>query len=378
MCAHPMRSFAAAGAALLLAIGCTSTEPLSSAAPSAAALTLPAGAVWKKLNTPAFRGKQDDIFFIDTQTGWYVNGEGKIYKTTDSGATWVQKLSKPGTYFRTIAFIDETTGFAGNIGTDYFPGVTDTTPLYRTDDGGDTWRVVSMDGGVAVKGLCAIDIVKVKFINAGVLDERTVVHAGGRVGGPAHLMRSLDGGKTWKTKDMSAHTAAILDIKFFDDKTGFIMGASSADVETTRARILKTTDGGETWKTVYESNRPYEITWKGSFPTRDVGYVTVQSYNPDKTVSQRVVAKTTDGGNTWRELPLVNDFDEREFGVAFASPQVGWVGTLKGGYHTTDGGATWTFVEMGRAVNKIRVIRDGDAGFVGFSIGSEVRRLDAR
>jgi photosystem II stability/assembly factor-like uncharacterized protein len=382
MFSDPYGALAAVVGTLLLAAGCTiqgtSTGPMVLAMAPSPSISLPAGAVWKKLNTPAFRGKQDDIFFVDVQTGWYVNGEGKIYKTTDSGATWVEKLSKPGTYFRTIAFIDEKTGFAGNIGTDYFPGVIDTTPLYRTDDGGDTWRVAHVDGGAAIKGLCAIDVVSVKFINAGVLDERTVVHAGGRVGGPAHLMRSLDGGKTWTTKDLSAVTAAILDVKFFDDKTGFIMGASAAGIETSSARILKTIDGGQTWQTVYESKRPYEITWKASFPTRDVGYVTVQSYNPEKSVAQRVVAKTTDGGETWRELPLVNDFDEREFGVAFASAQVGWVGTLKGGYQTTDGGATWTFVEMGRAVNKIRVVRDGPQGFVGFAIGAEVRRLDAR
>jgi photosystem II stability/assembly factor-like uncharacterized protein len=337
--------------------------------------TLPTDTKWQKLDTVAYRGKQDDIFFLNADLGWYVNGGGKIYKTIDGGKTWIEKLSQPGTFFRTVGFVNEKIGFAGNIGTDYFPGVTDTTPLYMTDDGGDTWRAVSAIDGPMVKGLCAIDVLHTKFINSGVLDSRTVIHAGGRVGGPAFLLRSLDGGKTWKSQNLSAHTKMILDVKFFDENRGFIMGASDTDTEKSNALIIATQDGGATWKKVYQSTRPFEITWKASFPTRDTGYVTIQNYNPDKTISQRYVAKTTDGGATWNEIPLVNDHAVRQFGVGFADEKIGWVGTTTGGYQTTDGGATWASVaDMGRASNKVRIIRDGN-GFVAYAIGLDVRKI---
>ena len=337
--------------------------------------TLPDDTKWQKLETVAYRGKQDDIFFLTTDLGWYVNGGGKIYKTNDGGKTWIEKLSQPGTFFRTVGFVNEKVGFAGNIGTDYFPNVTDTTPLYMTDDGGDTWRAVSSIDGPTVKGLCAIDVLHTKFINSRVLDSRTVIHAGGRVGGPAFLLRSMDGGKTWKSQDVSAHTKMILDVKFFDENRGFIMGASDTDTEKSNALIIATQDGGATWKKVYQSNRPFEITWKASFPTRDVGYVTIQNYNPDKIISQRHIAKTIDGGATWNEMPLVNDYAVREFGVGFADEKLGWVGTTTGGYQTTDGGATWTsVVEMGRASNKVRIIRN-ENGFVAYAIGLDVRKI---
>jgi hypothetical protein len=58
-------------------------------------------------------------------------------------------------------------GFAGNIGTNYFPNVTDTTPLYETSDGGDTWKPVAGVTEQMIKGICAIEIVKKPFINAG-------------------------------------------------------------------------------------------------------------------------------------------------------------------------------------------------------------------
>ena len=370
---HPsLRLFSAAFLGTLLT-ACASTP----SEPPAPRVSLTPDTKWQKLDTVAYRGKQDDIVFLNPSLGWYVNGAGKIYKTTDGGKTWVEKLSKPGTFFRTIGFVDEKLGFAGNIGTDYFPGVTDTTPLYQTRDGGDTWTVVGGIDGPVVKGLCAIDVLHTQFINSGVMDKRTVIHAGGRVGGPAFLMRSMDGGATWKSLDLSAHTKMILDVKFFNESEGFIMGASDTDTTKSNAVILATKDGGATWKRVYQSTRPFELTWKASFPTRKTGYVTIQSYNPDKTASQRFVAKTTDGGDTWSEIPLINDHAVRQFGIGFADERTGWVGTSNGGYQTTDGGATWTFVDMGRAVNKVRIVPDAGSkmGFVGYAIGVDVRKF---
>jgi photosystem II stability/assembly factor-like uncharacterized protein len=341
-----------------------------------AAASLGAHDIWQKLDTVASRGKQDDIFFLTPQLGWYVNGEGKIHKTTDGGVRWVEVFSKPGTYFRTIAFVDDKHGFAGNIGTDYFPGVVDTTPLYVTHDGGATWSPVQGITGPTVKGLCALDVVHTEFIDAGVLQRRVVVHAGGRVGGPAFLMRSLDGGSTWRSMDLSAHTKMILDVQFHNENVGFVMGASDDDVQRSNALVLRTRDGGATWQRVFQSTRPYEITWKASFPTRDVGYATIQSYDPDKSVSRRHVAKTTDGGTTWRELSLVDRHEVREFGIAFVDERTGWVGTSNGGYRTDDGGATWRHVEMGRAVNRIRVVRAPGSNLpvAAYAIGVDVRR----
>jgi hypothetical protein len=87
---------------------------------------------WEKLNTEPYPGKQDDICFVNEQLGWYVNGYGKIYHTADGGVTWNKQLEQKGTFFRCIAFLDSLTGFAGTVGTDYFPNITDTIPLYKT------------------------------------------------------------------------------------------------------------------------------------------------------------------------------------------------------------------------------------------------------
>jgi photosystem II stability/assembly factor-like uncharacterized protein len=366
-----------AGLPALLLAACTSNVVAPTVPPASAparAVQLKPDATWQKLDTVAYRGKQDDIYFITPDIGWYGNGAGKLYKTTDGGKTFVEQWNKPGTFVRALGFIDAQNGFLGNVGTDYFPNVSDTQPLYRTRNGGATWTPITNVDGPVVKGICAIDIVKRSFIDSGVLRERTIVHAGGRVGGPAHLMRSLDGGDTWKSIDLSAHTAMILDVKFFDEMNGFVAGASDSDTAKSNAHIIATNDGGVTWRAVYQSTRPYEITWKISFPTRDIGYVTIQKYNPDPKVTEHFVAKTTDGGKTWRELPITNDASDREFGIAFATPEIGWIGSAKGGYQTIDGGASWKFVEMGRAVNKIRLLPTAK-GFIGYAIGTDVRKF---
>ncbi len=339
---------------------------------------------WMKLATEPYPGKQDDIVFVSDEVGFYGNGKGLIYKTVDGGETWAKVFEKSGTFVRCLGFVDEKLGFAGNIGPGYFPGVTDETILYRTRDGGETWEAVENLDVPGLVRLCAIEVSRFPFINAGVMDHKTLIAAGGRVGGPAFLVLSDDLGETWRGIDLRPHGAMVLDVHFFTDKIGLVATSTSTDVQESRARIIRTEDGGATWTTVYESTRPFELTWKMSFPTRDVGYCTIQSYNPDPAASQRFVAKTTDGGRTWAELPLTDNHGVREFGIGFIDADVGFVGAAPHGFATTDGGATWERVDFGNAVNKIRILRHDDDGdgkvdrVRAFGIGVHVFRLDAK
>lgn len=329
---------------------------------------------WAKQNTVAYPGKQDDICFTDEMNGWYGNGQGKIYRTRDGGANWQLAYEHPGTFVRCLGFIDSLNGFMGNVGTDYFPNVQDTIPLYRTEDGGKSWTPVAYKGAY-VKGLCAIDIVKEQYINHGNIDYRHHIFAVGRVGSPANMVVSHDGGKTFESRNLDASCKMLFDIKMFNAKEGFACAATSEDITQSHALILYTADGGKTWEKRYESDRPFETTWKVSFPSRQVGYVTIQSYNPDTTVKQQRIAKTTDGGKTWQELPLVLDAKAREFGIGFIDENTGFVGTMTTGYQTTDGGKNWQVIDIGRAVNKFRIYDRGNSWQV-MAIGTGVYRLD--
>lgn len=329
---------------------------------------------WEKLSTVPYPGKQDDIYFVDSMTGWYVNGYGTLYHTRDGGKEWTPQWTQQGSFFRTLAFIDKQVGFIGTVGTDYFPNVQDTIPLYRTRDGGLSWTPVSYQGPY-VKGLCAIDVVQESYINHGVLDYKYHLYAVGRVGSPANLMISHDGGEHWVSKPLPEVAQMAFDIVMLDTRVGFIAAATHQDISRSKALILKTTDGGDTWKPVYQSNRSFETTWKISFPSDMVGYVTVQSYNPNPAIAQQRIAKTLDGGETWIELPLVEDATARQFGIGFINALHGFVGTMHSGYETRDGGQTWTKIDLGRACNKIRILRDDAQRVYGYAIGVEVFKL---
>ncbi len=325
---------------------------------------------WNTLPTEPYRGKRDDISFSSPTHGWYGTGKGDLFATQDGGANWSLITSRPGTFIRALAFLDETTGFIGNVGTEYYPGVEDETPLYRTDDGGLTWSAVDL-GGQTIKGVCAIDVVKTERIYQGKLRPHTVIHAAGRVGGPTGILRSIDGGESWTVIDMADHAGMILDIKFFDDMTGLVFASTSRSGDN-EGLILRTTDGGQTWSNVYQSGRPGELIWKASFPTSNVGYATVQSYDPERV--EQLIVKTTDGGNTWTEKSLTQNAGARQFGIGFVDEKHGWVGTMAGGFYTKDGGLSFTPAPIARAANNFSIIPTSQGVDV-YAIGTEVQKV---
>jgi photosystem II stability/assembly factor-like uncharacterized protein len=340
---------------------------------------------WTAATTEAYRGKQDDIYFVSPQVGFYGNGAGKIFRTDDAGTTWKQVLEQKGTYIRALGFLDDKRGFAGNIGPDSFPGVTDEALLYRTDDGGASWKPVALPDAAGARGVCAIDILAIDTVNAGARLKKEIIHVGGRVNGPASLFASDDGGTSWKRLALPPQVAMILDVKFVDASTGFVFAGTDSDSAKSHGLIVKTTNSGRSWNTVYESQRPHELMWKSACPTRRVCYATLQNYSvqasqdptsgatPDP---KRFVVKSVDGGDSWQEVPLVEDPAVQQFGIAFVDERHGWVGAVPTGFETTDGGATWKpIASMPRAANKLRVVRDGTGAHI-WAIGVDVRRLD--
>lgn len=333
----------------------------------------PAAGGWRTLPSEPYQRKQDDIFFATPARGWYGNGGGKLFTTADGGESWTRLWEQSGTFVRALGFIDEQNGFLGNLGVGPSPRITDPHPLYRTRDGGESWTPIATEFEGSVKGICSIDILPRRVIFQGEVQMRHLVHAAGRAFGPATILRSEDGGESWRLIDLSRQAGMILDVRFLDMNNGFVCAATSNDLEQSNASILRTRDAGATWQSVYRSARPLELCWKLSFPSRRIGYATVQ--NNDSAVARQVVIKTSDGGCTWRELRLCHDSDAKQFGIGFVSEQRGWVGTATGGLETRDGGRSWRPSNMGESVNKIRVLRDSNR-FTAYAIGRNVARYD--
>ncbi|HMP88270.1 MAG TPA: YCF48-related protein, partial [Lacibacter sp.] len=105
--------------------------------------------------------------------------------------------------------------------------------------------------------------------------------------------RSVNGGKVFEWMTVAGHEHRdFRDIEAFDAQTAIIMAVD------TPALLLKTTDGGRNWKTVLQDRRP------GMFLDALYFWNSMSGIVVGDPIEGRIyIARTFDGGNTWRGLP---------------------------------------------------------------------------
>ncbi len=311
---------------------------------------------WQELPNAPYVGRHNDAYFVSPQKGWIVNGDGEIYRTTDGGSSWTRQLRQPSSHFRSVGFLNELHGFAGNVGAGEF-GASDMFPLYETKDGGAIWTPVPAWNGRTPTGLCGMQVVN-----------DSVVVAVGRVRGPAFFVRTTDGGITWRSTDMSGYAAGLIDVFFTSPDTGFAVGLTNVDHELSSAVILYTDDGGRTWERRFRSTRIGEWAWKISFPSSSVGYVSLQRNSQ----SPIYILKTSDGGINWEEKLFSSSYYFVQ-GIGFIDENRGWIGgnSTSPIYETRDGGETWTAETIRPRLNRFRFLGDS----LGYAVGRSVHKF---
>lgn len=121
--------------------------------------------------------------------------------------------------------------------------------------------------------------------------------------------KSLDGGKTWQWMIVKGFEKTdFRDIEAFNAHTAIIMGIAEP------ARILKTTDGGANWKVVFSDSTKGMFLDAMDFYDHKNGVVV-----GDPIDSKFFIAKTTNGGNTWRKTPGIMQSNALAGEACFAS-----------------------------------------------------------
>ena len=150
------------------------------------------------------------VFFIDQETGWATDDEYNtgIYKSTDSGITWVQKNSISSS---SVYFIDINTGWAVGEG----------GSMLKSTDGGESW--LSKTSGTTN------NLNSIKFYNS---------NLGMCVGNAGTVLLSTDGGESWIFQNVGT-VEALKAVSFANSNTIWIAGSNGT--------ILQTTDLNYNW-----------------------------------------------------------------------------------------------------------------------------------
>ncbi len=226
-----------------------------------------------------------DCHFVNEATGFvYLNqfwpgDDGFIYKTDDSGFTWNLVSENSSVYDCKFVFYDEHIGMAS------CPTFNYENKILQTSDGGNNWVEVlptyfPWDSDYAI-----------------IYIDQTTVIAMGRFG---MMFKTTDGGVTWVPKKTAIFSGAVLNVQFFDKYKGYAFtDVSSGGVEG--SGLKKTIDGGAIWNTVYENY------WGGvvdfDFLTPEIGFLAACDFDTLRFL------KTENAGITWNVINTGYGFD---------------------------------------------------------------------
>ena len=326
-------------------------------------------------NSPA--GRYDDQTWLDPDRGWVVNLSGEIWHTDDGAQTWTRQALQPNVRFRSVACREEPSIATGKevcwAGTVLPSGAGNSSGmLWETRDGGEHWiDITHRISGTIPYGVC------------GMVSVGNKAWAVGAYYGEPTLIRSTNGGETWEGVYMGHLAHNLIDVYFKDEMEGYAVGGSEG-LSTGNAVILRTLDGGDTWEKVFESSLSAgaraEWGWKISFPSQQVGYVSVE-YTSSEAPTAKVL-KTEDGGATWRQMWIEGSTSSAGLqGIGFISETVGWASGRGVTSVTTDGGVSWKQLghynpgngqgQLDGAMNRFYVVNDTLA----YGVGLRMYRL---
>ncbi len=257
--------------------------------------------------------------FHSPDLGWAVGMTQGILHTTDGGMTWERQRFGPPFGFFDVCFCKANKGCAvGESSTD--GGFTGDSIIWRTNDGGKTWKQKYV--GVGEGGLGAVTFTSKK--------------KGWAVGRWGTILKTKTGGRKWKKVAVPAGAEHydLTDVSFPDKKHGWAIGGLSQGASDYNI-FLRTRDGGRSWDlTYFNMSEGLSILWRISFPTETEGWAVGDEGR---------IYHTSDGGTTWseQESPHTDTFIQAT-DVHFTDANTGYVVTSDGYLLTTiNGGANW-------------------------------------
>jgi photosystem II stability/assembly factor-like uncharacterized protein len=295
------------------------------------------GRTWRRLAAPSGGGVLEAltprawVFARPLDTNNYPVRRTVAYRSTDAGRQWQRLVLPRDTLY--VRFATPVLGFAGARGQEC-PRM---PQLWRTSDGGRTWR--------SVAGTCGPPLVDLDVVSPHVL---FAAQSQGEYPGPARsvVSRSMDGGRSWRVL-WREHGREIVRLAFADSRRGFAVDRRwrpGAGGGYYCPRLRATTDAGRTWGS---RTLPY-YDWvcqgaAGAGPQAPSAFVGTQhAWAGDEGAG--VVWRTSDGARSWRvsaESRSLGFMQLTRRELAATDDRV-TVQTAAGPASSNDGGETWT------------------------------------
>jgi len=200
------------------------------------------------------------------------------------------------------------------------------TGIYRSDDNGRIWQVVSSGPGVAINAL-AVHAANDEVLYAGT--------AGGSAATTNSLWRSNNAGQTWHKFTLGLPT----------DSYGMTPTVNALAVDPNQPGVLYVGTDGQGVYRFDEGRNSYELIGGLSLYNAHVNGLVI---SPDSLV----YALTSDGlfvtgGDVWQRLESLPELSV-SLAVAPNDPQTLYAGSAStGAYRATDGGQTWERISSG-------------------------------
>ena len=256
----------------------------------------------------------------------YAGTDSGVYRTDDGGATWRASNAGIAVYrVQTIA-IDPTspnTLLAGTITPDGVASV----GIFKSTDAGATWTDANIGLEDPYTGIAPVDIESLVF------DPKVPgrIWAGSRF---SEIYESADGGATWQPTTFGGYSIGL-------ETSAFLVDPSSSlkVLAATNNGLARTTDGGATWTFYGDANVSFF-----TLAADPSNASTLYAGNTDGSG----IYKSTDGGNHWTAINkgLVPGGSSQPLITALAvdpsRPATVYAASFGNGlFKSTDGGANW-------------------------------------
>jgi photosystem II stability/assembly factor-like uncharacterized protein len=297
------------------------------------------GRRWHQMDVGSDVSRADAIAIAagDPQTVYVGAGRG-VFKTTNGGRSWertsagilgeetaAQRAYRPRGGYVSALIVDPRDADVAYAGTRE-------NGLFKTEDGGDAWRLVGpRSEWFRVNTLTSVTTLTFEPRNP------RVIYAGFTRG----VYRSRDGGATWQPAGLRRVYLTALAVDPKHPQTIYAGSYEEEEPDIVTGHIFKTTDGGASWRRT-----------KG---VRDViDAIAIDPHNTDVVYAEAggKFLKTADGGRTWRSLGPGLTGGRPAVALDPRNPETIYLGG-DGVAKSVDGGRSWRRMNAGLTTARV-------------------------